>query len=128
MVIRAFGVEGLRERIREHVALARWLAGEIAGTPGFELAAPAPFSTVCFRALPKEAGAHERSDAGADRLNERLLAAVNAEGPFLLSHTVLRGRYVLRVAIGNLRTERRHVEALWDLVRRRVAALGAGGS
>jgi aromatic-L-amino-acid decarboxylase len=116
MVIRAFGVEGLRERIREHVALARWLAGEVAATPGFELAAPAPFSTVCFRALPP-AGA----DAG--RFNERLLAAVNAQGPFFLSHTVLRGRYVLRVAIGNLRTAREHIEALWDLIRQRAAEL-----
>lgn len=122
MVIRAFGVEGLRDRIREHVSMARWLAGVIAATPGFELAAPAPFSTVCFRALP--AGSDHGSDADADRLNERLLAAVNAEGPFLLSHTVLRGRYVLRVAIGNLRTERCHIEALWDLVRRRAAELG----
>ncbi len=120
MVIRAFGVEGLRERIREHCALARWLAAAVAADPDFELAAPAPFSTVCFRAVPGGAA----DAAAADRLNERLLAAVNAEGPFLLSHTVLRGRYTLRVAIGNLRTERRHVEALWDLVRQRAAELG----
>ena len=50
MVIRAFGVEGLRERIREHCALARELAARIEADPGFELAAPVPFSTVCFRA------------------------------------------------------------------------------
>jgi aromatic-L-amino-acid decarboxylase len=124
MVIRAFGVEGLRERIREHCALARWLAEAVAATPGFELAAPAPFSTVCLRAIPRAPSGGAEPGEAADRLNERLLAAVNAEGPFLLSHTVLRGRYTLRVAIGNLRTERRHVEALWDLVRRRAAELG----
>jgi aromatic-L-amino-acid decarboxylase len=110
MVIRTFGVEGLRERIRLHCALARELADRIAADPHFELAAPAPFSTVCFRA--REDG----PPAAQDRFNERLLARVNAAGPFFLSHTVLGGRYTLRVAIGNLRTEREHLDALWDLL------------
>ncbi|HEY4592149.1 MAG TPA: pyridoxal-dependent decarboxylase [Thermoanaerobaculia bacterium] len=109
MVIRAFGVEGLRERIREHCALARDLAGWIAADPRFELAAPVPFSTVCFRA---------RAEGDPDRLNERLLARINAAGPVFLSHTVLKGRYTLRVAIGNLRTEREHIQRLWELVGR----------
>jgi len=110
MVIRSFGVEGLRERIRWHCELARELAARIEADPGFELAAPVPFSTVCFRA---------RSDAGGDaqdRFNERLLARVNAAGPVFLSHTGLKGRYTLHAAIGNLRTEREHVEALWNLI------------
>jgi len=110
MVIRAFGVEGLRERIREHCAMARGLADRIAADPRFELAAPVPFSTVCFRAL------RPGPPADQDRFNERLMARVNAAGPVFLSHTGLKGRYTLRVAIGNLRTERQHVEALWDLV------------
>ncbi|HEY2290230.1 MAG TPA: pyridoxal-dependent decarboxylase [Thermoanaerobaculia bacterium] len=109
MVIRAFGVEGLRERIREHCALARDLAAWIAADPRFELAAPVPFSAVCFRA---------RVEEDPDRFNERLLARVNAAGPVFLSHTVLKGRYTLRVAIGNLRTERGHIEQLWELVGR----------
>jgi len=110
MVIRAFGVEGLRERIREHCALAAWLAERLAADPRFELAAPVPFSTVCFRARAE--GPPEEQD----RVNERLLARINAAGPVFLSHTVLKGRYTLRVAIGNLRTERAHVEALWELL------------
>lgn len=123
MVIRAFGVEGLRERIRDHCAMARELASRIAADPGFELAAPVPFSTVCFRALPADGG--RREPAAQDGLNERLLAAVNAAGPFFLSHTVLRGRYTLRVAIGNLRTTRRHLDDLWELLRESAAALRA---
>ena len=115
MVIRAFGVEGLRERIREHCAIARDLAARIEADPGFELAAPAPFSTVCFRAV------------GDDRLNERLLAKVNAAGPFFLSPTTLNGRLTPRIAIGNIRTTREHVEALWDLVARSAAELRPNG-
>jgi aromatic-L-amino-acid/L-tryptophan decarboxylase len=117
MVIRAFGVEGLRQRIREHCSLARGLADRIAGDPRFELAAPMPFSAVCFRALVD--GPPETQD----RFNERLLARLNAAGPFFLSHTVLRGRYTLRAAIGNLRTGREHVEALWNLLGRSVESL-----
>lgn len=115
MVIRAFGVEGLRQRIREHCALARDLAGWIEEDPRFELAAPFPFSTVCFRA---------RAESDQDRFNERLLARINAAGSFFLSHTVLNGRYTLRVAIGNLRTEREHVERLWEVIGRAVEAAG----
>jgi aromatic-L-amino-acid/L-tryptophan decarboxylase len=109
MVIRAFGVEGLRQRIREHCALARELAGRIEADPRFELAAPVPFSTVCFRA--RLAGAPEAQD----RFNERLMARINAAGPVFLSHTALQGRYTLRVAFGNLRTGREQIDLLWKL-------------
>ena len=119
MVIRAFGVEGLCERIREHCALAQWLSHAVEAAPGFELAAPVPLSTVCFRA--KLDGAPEEQD----RFNERLMAAINAAGPFLLSQTVLRGRFTLRVAIGNIRTTRADIEEFWDLVRVSAARLRA---
>jgi aromatic-L-amino-acid decarboxylase len=119
MVIRAFGVEGLRERIREHCAMARTLAARVVAEPGFELSAPAPFSAVCFRALPSS-----RADPAAeDSFNERLLARVNAAGPFFLSHTSLRGRYTLRVAVGNVRTRPEHLDALWRLLVEEAAAL-----
>jgi aromatic-L-amino-acid decarboxylase len=72
-----------------------------------------PFSTVCFRAR------------GDDDANRRLLAAVNADGRFLLSHTVLGGRFTLRVAIGNLRTTEAHLDALWELLVAEVAEPGA---
>ncbi|HEV3075215.1 MAG TPA: pyridoxal-dependent decarboxylase, partial [Thermoanaerobaculia bacterium] len=124
MVIRAFGVEGLRERLREHCAMARELAARIEADPAFELAAPVPFSVVCFRArLPAAATPAAGAGAAQDRLNERLLARVNAAGPFFLSHTVLNGRYTLHAAIGNLRTTRRHLDDLWGLLRRSAAEL-----
>ncbi|HEX3552339.1 MAG TPA: pyridoxal-dependent decarboxylase [Thermoanaerobaculia bacterium] len=119
LVIRAFGVEGLRERIRLHCAMARDLAARIAADPRFELAAPVPFSTVCFRARLPETGTPQDQD----RCNERLMARVNAAGPFFLSHTGLQGRHTLRVAIGNLRTEPAHIAALWELLSRSVDEL-----
>jgi aromatic-L-amino-acid decarboxylase len=121
MVIRSFGVEGLQERIREHCAIAAELAKRIEADPGFELAAPAPFSAVCFRAL----AGPEVSPEEQDRFNERLLARVNAAGPFFLSPTVLNGRLTPRVAIGNLKTSRKHIDELWRLISEGAVELRA---
>lgn len=120
MVIRAFGAEGLRERIREHCALASAFASWVEADPDFELAAPALFSAVCFRARTPD-------PADPERCNERLNARVNAAGPFFLSPTVLNGRTTLRIAIGNLKTGREHIEMLWETLRREAAALRAEG-
>lgn len=121
MVIRAFGVEGLRARIREHCRWAARLAERIAAEPGFELAAPAPLSVVCFRVL---AGG-EAAAADQDRLNERLVTEVNRDGRFFLSSTVLGGRTTPRVAIGNVRTTEAHLDALWALLRSTAERLRA---
>lgn len=110
MVLRAFGLEGLRARIRGHCALARAFAGWVAAEPGWTLCAPAPFATVCFRYTGD--GAPEEQD----RRNERILEAVNAAGPVFLSSTKLRGRVVLRLTVGNLRTTVVHVREAWRLL------------
>jgi len=117
MVLRAFGTEGIAERIREHVRLAAALRSWIEADPGFELAAPSPFSLVCFRArFPG------RSPEDEDRLNEEVVEAVNATGEAFLSPTRLRGRIILRLAIGNIRTEERHLRRAFDLLRDAAAA------
>lgn len=116
-VIRHYGVEGLRELIRGHCAMAREFAGWVEQEPGFELCAPVPFSTVCFRAIPP--GSVEEQNA----FNERMLAAVNAQGPVFLVNTRLSGKIVIRLAIGNARTQREHVREAWDLVLAEAARL-----
>ncbi len=63
--------------------------------------------------------------AGLDELNTRLMDAVNRTGEVFLSHTRLRDRFTIRIAIGNLRTEPRHVERAWELLRREAARLDA---
>ena len=94
--------------------LARLLAAWIEASPDFEQLAPIPFSTVVFRYAPPEL----RDDpAQLDAANERLLETLNASGEVFLSHTKVRGAYALRAAIGNLRTEERHVARLWELLR-----------
>jgi aromatic-L-amino-acid decarboxylase len=105
MILRHFGAEGLRNAIAEHMRLARLFASWVDGSDRFERVAPVPFSVVCFRLRD-----------GTDAQHAELLDAVNASGEVFLSHTRLEGRYVLRLAIGNLATRERHVARAWELL------------
>jgi aromatic-L-amino-acid/L-tryptophan decarboxylase len=120
MVIRAFGVDGIAERLRAHMELAREFASWVEAAPPWELMAPVPFSLVCFRYAPL--GVDPKV---VNRLNQGILDRVNASGRVFLSHTKLNGRVTLRLAIGNLRTARRHVEEAWQLLRDAAAVLSA---
>jgi aromatic-L-amino-acid decarboxylase len=114
MIVRYFGAEGLRSRLVEHVRLARVFAGWVDADPDFERLAPVPFSVVCFRAKPRGT---ERTEAELEAINQRLLDRMNATGEVFLSHTKLNGRFTLRLAVGNLRTEQRHVARAWELAK-----------
>ena len=120
MVCRHFGAEGLRARLAEHMRLAGLFAGWVDAEPEFERVAPVPFSVVCFRAVPSSL----RSDEVAiDAFNERLMEEVNRSGEVFVSHTRLQNRFVIRLAIGNLRTTEEHVRRAWELIRAAVRGL-----
>lgn len=112
MVLRAYGADGLAELIRSHCALAQQFAAWVRDEPSWEIVAPVLVSLVCFRYAP--AG---MPPADADALNMRILETVNQRGRVLLSHTRINGRVVLRLAIGNARTQETHVRAAWDDLR-----------
>jgi aromatic-L-amino-acid decarboxylase len=111
MVIRAFGVSGIVERLRRHMALAAEFATWVEQDTNWMMAAPQQFSLVCFRYAPGMMDPVE-----ADDCNRRILERVNESGRVYLSHTKLNDRFVLRLAIGNLRTERSHVAEAWRLL------------
>ncbi len=120
-VLRYFGAEGIRGRIREHCRLAREMAGRVEAHPAWELVAPVPFSTLVFRFAPPDLDGEER-----DRLNLEILDEVNATGEAFLSHTRLGGRIAIRLSVGNLRTTDAHLERTWELLREAAAARVAG--
>jgi aromatic-L-amino-acid decarboxylase len=120
MVLRAFGAEGMAERVRHHCELARDFAGMVHYEGGWELLAPVPLSLVCFRYAP--AGTDE---AERERLNREILERVNARGRVFLSHTKLGGTYTLRLAIGNIRTDQRHIALAWQELRAAASAAEA---
>jgi len=115
MVLRHFGADGLRARLAEHMRLARLFASWVDDSAIFERSAPVPFSVVCFRL--KEDGKQDTSEAR----HARILDRVNASGEIFLSHTKLDGRYVFRLAIGNLHTTAQHVKRAWDLLNAAAA-------
>jgi aromatic-L-amino-acid decarboxylase len=112
-IIRYFGVEGLAARIKHHIELAQEFAKWIDDEKDFERMAPVPFSTICFRYNPRN-----KSDDELNTLNEKLLEKINASGKIFLSHTKLNGKFVIRLTIGSIRHERRHIEEAWILVKK----------
>lgn len=119
-VIRTYGVEKLQSMIREHIRLAKMLAGLIEAEEGFRIMAPVPLNTVCFRYEPSG------MDPGkADRLNEKLNHSLNDSGRIYLTHTTLDGRYVLRMVTAQTDVTGKHVTDAWELIKEMASALSA---
>jgi aromatic-L-amino-acid decarboxylase len=124
MVIRSFGQTGLAARIREHIRLARLFASWLDHDPQFEVLAPVIMAVVCFRiAPPVKAGEQEANDEELNDLNRRLVEAVNRTGEAYLTHTILKGRVAMRLAVGNVLTAERHLARVFDLIRREAALM-----
>jgi len=109
-VLRYYGREGVARVIRDQLAMVRELEKRIAASEGFEICAPALFSVVCFRLR------------GSDEANRALLDAVNGSGRFFISSTVVHGRLMLRIAVGNMLTSRATLDELWRTIERLSAA------
>jgi aromatic-L-amino-acid/L-tryptophan decarboxylase len=104
-VLRCHGRNGLQRHIRSGVELAAKFEQWVADADGWELCAPRRFSVVCFRL------------EGDDDRNRALLERVNASGEMFISHCVLNGRYVLRLAIGAMGTTEDDVRRAWDVLQ-----------
>jgi aromatic-L-amino-acid decarboxylase len=105
MVIRYFGVDGLRDVIREHIRLGKLFASFVKADNRFEIAAPVPFSSVCFRLK------------SGDAENEALIDRVNKTGKIFISNTRLNDKLTIHFTVGNLRTTEAHVDAAWKLIQ-----------
>jgi aromatic-L-amino-acid decarboxylase len=103
-VLRSYGAERIRTYIREHVRLAQELARRIDADPRLRLFAPVPFSLVCF------------THVAGNEATQRLADELNASDDAYLTPSVIGDRTFIRVAIGQARTGRRHVERLWELI------------
>lgn len=125
-VIRYFGREGMIERIREHCRLARLFASWVNESENFEMMAPVPFALVCFRiriSSPQVGTGADSSEAYLDDLNERIMNSINASGEAYLSHTKLNGKVTIRLSVGSIRVEERHLVKVWELLNKELEAL-----
>ncbi|MEW6623909.1 MAG: aminotransferase class I/II-fold pyridoxal phosphate-dependent enzyme [Bacillota bacterium] len=114
-VIRSYGVKGLQEMIREHLRLAQLFKGWVEEDSRFEIMAPVNVSVVCFR-LNNGAATEDE----LEKLNKELLERINATGKIFLTHTSLKGRYVIRMAVGQRTTEEQHVYDAWKLIQEKA--------
>ena len=105
--------------IHNHIRWAQFLADEIEQSPDFELLAPVPLATICFRYKPPDIDGNEE----LNHLNQRLLGDLNQSGELFLTHTKLAGRYTIRFVVGQTYVEEHHVKKAWQLIRQRARSL-----
>ena len=118
-VIRSYGVDGLKQRVADHIDWTRELANQVAAADDFEVTSPVSLALFSFRYRP--AGVDDPAEL--DRLNETLLHRLNDSGTVYLTQNRVNGAYVIRFSIGQTATERRHVQAAWELIQRTARAL-----
>jgi aromatic-L-amino-acid decarboxylase len=113
-VLRYYGIEGLRDILRGHIGLAAGFASWIERSADFELMAPVPLNTVCFRYRPDGA---ERSEEELEAINRELMDDVNRSGRIYITHTRLNETFCLRMSIGQMRTDIDDVKIAWEVIQ-----------
>ena len=106
------GVNEIKVRIRNHIRLGQWFARQIEDHHDFELLAPVPLNTVCFRYNPGQ-----YDEEKLNEINEELMHTLNDSGKLFLTHTKLNGKFALRLVAGQTNVEIHHVEEAWNLIR-----------
>ncbi|XP_060970700.1 phenylacetaldehyde synthase-like [Cannabis sativa] len=137
LVLRSYGVEGLRNLIRSHVEMAKQFEALLGSDDRFEVVVSRNFSLVCFRISPFAITKFNRQKIGNDvvrgdvvingdkylretcinEVNKELLESINGSGRIYLSHCVVGGVFVLRMAIGSTLTEESHIVKAWKVVK-----------
>lgn len=118
-VIRSFGVEGLQQKLRKHIALAAELKKHIEAHQDFEILAPVLFNLICFRFHPIGIDDQEV----LNNLNEKLLLLINGTGELYISHTKLNGKYSLRIVTGQTNVESLHIENAWKMIQKQASLI-----
>ncbi len=113
-LLRAYGLEGLRNRIRNHVTWANELQDRLARIPEIEITSPCRLSLFTFRYVP--AGGPDPNKA-----TEKLLQDINADGRLYMTQTMLDGLFVIRVQVGQFDTTREDVLMVADVVRELIS-------
>jgi aromatic-L-amino-acid decarboxylase len=111
-VIRDFGVQGLQERLRYHIQLAKNLEEKIKTHKDFELMTKRNINMLCFRYHPKNISIEKK----LNQLNEQLLHSLNQTGKIFLTHTKINDRYTLRLVIGQTNVTESNVNKAWQLI------------
>jgi aromatic-L-amino-acid decarboxylase len=114
-VIRSYGVEGLQKKLRYHLTLTDEMVKKLTEHPDYELLAPVPLNTICFRYNPNGA---DLTNKQLNSLNASILTRIQDEAFAFLTHTKLDGQYTIRMVIGQTNVQRKHVEQVWKHIQK----------
>ena len=112
-VLRSYGLEGLREKLRYHIHLNQYFAEQIAQQPDFELISPPFLNFTCFRFKPEK----PIEPTEINQLNEKLLDLINQSGQLFMSHYRVGEKFVIRMVIGQTYVQRKHVDHALAVIR-----------
>jgi aromatic-L-amino-acid decarboxylase len=120
-VIRNFGVDGIKEKVNEHITLAKNLAEKIKESGNFILFEPQHLNVVCFRYQPGQISNAEE----LNQLNQKLMHKLNESGEIYITHTKVKGLVTLRMVIAQTYVQEKHVAKAWELIKKTAITLGA---
>ena len=112
LLLRKHGAEGIRNRLRRDLANAQWLKHQVDAETDWECVAPVPLQTLCVRHQPPGMSTEQ-----ADQHTQDWVRRINESGKAFLTPAMLKERWVARVSVGSLLTEREDVTALWELMK-----------
>jgi len=117
-VIRSFGVRGLQQKVRAHIELAKEFESWVRKDPRFEVMAPVTINLVCFRYHPSHCTVAEEE---LEQINKGLMDELNRSGRMFITHTKLKGKFALRLCIGQTNTTREHIKRAWERIQASVS-------
>ena len=112
-VIRNLGIKGLQDKLNHHLNLTNWLVSKMENHPDFELLAPVPLNTICFRFHPSSI----KDEDKLNKINEDLINHLNNSGQLFLTHTKLDGKFTIRLVIGQTEVREKHVDNAWEMIK-----------
>src|SRR4030042_3091545 len=119
-VIRNFGVDGIREKVHEHIKMAKNLAEKIRESGDFIMFEPQHLNVVCFRYQPGQLTNAEE----INQINQNLMHKLNESGEIYITHTKVKGLVTLRMVIAQTNVQEKHVDQEWELIKATSKTLG----
>jgi len=111
-LLRCEGADKLQARLRRDIENARWLEQQIEAQPDWHLLAPVALQTLCVVHRPSTV-----PEVGLDDYTQQWCESINASGKAMLTPAMVAGQWMVRISIGVIATERRHVEQLWQTMQ-----------
>lgn len=118
-VLRSYGIDGIRTKLRKHIQLNEYFAEQIRQSNSLELIMEPFLNFTCFRVNPGNNLSEEQLQA----VNQTFLNTLNQSGKVYLSHTKVEGKYVIRMVIGQTYVEQKHIEKAVNVINETIEEL-----